>query len=123
MTRGRADRVKSYFDAYLTGRRDVIEAALADDFTFTSPYDDAIDRAAYFERCWPGHGLFKSIEVERACEDGDAVLVVCRCEMKNGKSFRNMEFHRFEGDWLKSVEVFFGSSYRDGRFVAQRPPG
>ena len=45
--------MRACFEAFRDRRRDDAEAVIADDFTFTSPYDDAIDRAAYFERCWP----------------------------------------------------------------------
>ena len=48
--KNRSDLVRDYFAAFQAGDRPVMEAALTDDFTFTSPYDDAIDRAAYFER-------------------------------------------------------------------------
>ena len=30
---------------------------------------------------------------------------------------RNTEFFRFAGDRVKSIDVYFGASYRDGRFV------
>src|SRR5436305_12044197 len=51
-----SDRLKTARDsyrAYETGDRDLIESVLADDFTFYSPPDPGLDRAQYFERCWP----------------------------------------------------------------------
>ena len=36
-----------------SGDRHAIEERLADDFVFYSPPDPGIDRATYFERCWP----------------------------------------------------------------------
>ena len=48
----------------------VFEALLADDFTFTSPYDDAIGKAVYFERCWPNNERFASFDIERIFEKG-----------------------------------------------------
>jgi hypothetical protein len=39
---------------------------------------------------------------------------------KDGKSFRNTEFFRFEGDSIKSIDVYFGATYRGGEFVAQK---
>ena len=41
------------YEAYETGDRNVVEELLTDDFVFFSPADVGIDRAAYFERCWP----------------------------------------------------------------------
>src|SRR5260370_637676 len=63
----KSDLIRSYFAAYKTRDRKALEDAFADDFTFTSPYDDAIDKAAYFERCWPisTSGRMVSNEVER----------------------------------------------------------
>jgi hypothetical protein len=34
-----------YFKAYETKDRSAVESTLSDDFTFTSPHDDHIDRA------------------------------------------------------------------------------
>jgi ketosteroid isomerase-like protein len=117
--KSRSELIRGYFAAYQANNRDVIEAVLTDDFTFTSPYDDAIDRATYFVRCWPNSKLFKSITVERICEDGDSAFVLCRCETLDGKSFRNTELHIFRDNRLRGVEVYFGAAYKDGVFVAQ----
>lgn len=113
--------IRGYFAAYLANRRDVVAAVLADDFTFTSPYDDAIDRDTYFARCWPDERVFRSITVERVREDGDAAFVLCLCEMLDGKIFRNIELHRFRDDRLRAVEVYFGAAYRDGAFISLNP--
>jgi ketosteroid isomerase-like protein len=115
----KSELIRGYFSAYISNDRDAIEAVLTDDFTFTSPYDDAIDRATYFVRCWPNGKLFKSITVERICEDGNDAFVLYRCETLDGKTFRNTELHRFRGNRLRGVEVYFGASYKDGAFVTQ----
>ncbi|MBZ9796298.1 nuclear transport factor 2 family protein [Mesorhizobium sp. ES1-4] len=120
MSKSKSELVRGYFAAFQAGDRAVMEAALANDFTFTSPYDDAIGRAAYFVRCWPNGKLFRSITVERVCEDGDAVFVLYRGETSDGKSFRNTELHRFLGDQLHSVEVYFGAAWKDGVFIPQQ---
>ena len=44
--------IRSLFAAYLANDRQQVSAALADDFRFTSPFDDDLDKATYFERCW-----------------------------------------------------------------------
>jgi ketosteroid isomerase-like protein len=48
---GKADLIRKYFAAYKAKNRKLLEDGFSDDFTFTSPYDDAIDKATYFERC------------------------------------------------------------------------
>jgi len=117
--KSRSDFVRSYFAAYQANDRAIMEAALAEDFTFTSPYDDAIDRATYFARCWPNGKLFRSIAVERICEDREAAFVLYRCETLDGKTFRNTELHSFRDGRLCSVEVYFGAAYRGGVFIPQ----
>ena len=38
--------------AYLSNDRKAVEDAFTEDFHFASPYDDEIDKATYFVRCW-----------------------------------------------------------------------
>jgi len=47
------DIVKASYAAFVAKDRAAIEALIADDFHFTSPLDNRIDRTTYFERCWP----------------------------------------------------------------------
>ncbi len=112
--------VRALFAAFLERRRDAAEALIADDFTFTSPYDDVIDRAAYFERCWPNGDRFDDFEIERTAVDADGVFVTYYCTTKDGKSFRNTEYQTVKDGKVASVDVYFGATYCDGEFVA--PP-
>jgi ketosteroid isomerase-like protein len=116
----RAEIVRSVFAAYMSKDRELVENALAEDFTFTSPYDDAIDRATYFERCWPNSEMMHSATVEMTFEQGEDVAVLYRVVTKEGKEFCNMELHRFDGDRIAQVEVFFGATYKNGAFVKQQ---
>ena len=118
----KSDLIRSCFAAYVSRDRKVLEDAFADDFTFTSPYDDAIDKAAYFERCWPISASGRmSNEIERIFEQGNAAFVTYRVVTGEGDEFRNTEFFTFTGDRVKSIDVYFGASYRNGTFVAQKP--
>lgn len=119
-TNSKSELIRGYFAAYTSNDRGFIEAVLTDDFTFTSPYDNAIDRTTYFVRCWPNGKLFKSITIERICEDGNDAFVLYRCETLDGKTFRNTELHLFRGDKLRGVEVYFGASWKNGVFVTQQ---
>ncbi len=47
-------KVRAVFGAYRTNDADAFLALVHRDFRFTSPYDDAIDRDSFMERCWPG---------------------------------------------------------------------
>jgi ketosteroid isomerase-like protein len=116
----RSDAIRGYFAAFKSGDRDHLEQAMATDFTFTSPYDDGIDKAAYFARCWPNRNLIREHVVERIFEQGDEAFALYRCKTADGKEFHNTEFFTFEGDRLKGVQVFFGAAYKSGRFVQQQ---
>src|SRR5712672_426003 len=111
MPHSKAELIRSYFAAYESGDRRVIEDGFADDFTFTSPYDDAIDKAAYFERCWPNSERIRSHILERIFERGDEAFVLYKCITNDGDEFHNTEFFTFEGDRIRQVSVYFGASY------------
>jgi len=104
----RIDTVRANFAAYESGDRDAVEAILTDDFTFFSPPDPGIDRAAYFERCWPNSQMLDSFEFARLEEVGDEVLVTYEATRADGTRFRNTEIHSFDGDKICRVEVYFG---------------
>ena len=96
---------------------------MSDDFTFTSPYDDAIDKATYFVRCWPNSERIREHVIERIFVQGDEAYVTYLARIVDGSEFRNTEFFSFRGDKVAGVTVYFGANYRDGRFVGQAPPG
>jgi ketosteroid isomerase-like protein len=104
----RIDTVRANFAAYESGDREAVEAILTEDFTFYSPPDPGIDRAAYFERCWPNSQMLGSFEFVRLEEVGDEVLVTYEATRADGTRFRNTEIHSFDGDKIRRVEVYFG---------------
>jgi len=117
--RNRAEIVRALFAAYISNDRKAVEAALADDFHFTSPYDHDIDKATYFVRCWRNTEWIERHELERIFVEGDGAFVTYKCVAKGGKSFRNTEFFTFEGDKIKCIDVYFGATYQNGVFVRQ----
>jgi ketosteroid isomerase-like protein len=120
--RSKSDIIRSFFAAYKSKDRKVVENLLTDDFTFTSPYDDAIDKATYFERCWP-ISISKRIQthnLEKIFAEGSEAFVLYKCITDEGKEFRNTEFFRFEGDRIRQVYVYFGATYKDGAFIKQQ---
>jgi ketosteroid isomerase-like protein len=119
MPQRKADIIRAVFAAYLANDRSVVEQALADDFRFTSPYDDHIDKATYFERCWRNSDWIEHHELERIFVEGDEAFVTYACVAKNGKSFRNTEFFAFADDKIKRIDVYFGATYQNGVFVRQ----
>jgi ketosteroid isomerase-like protein len=115
----RKDLIRGIFAAYLTNDRKSVEGALADDFHFTSPFDDHIDKATYFARCWKNTDWIARHELERIFVDGDQAFATYNCLAKDGKSFRNTEFFVFAGDKVRSIDVYFGAAYHDGAFAPQ----
>jgi ketosteroid isomerase-like protein len=111
--------IRALFAAYIANDRQAVEDALARDFHFTSPYDDAIDKTTYFERCWKNSGWIERHELEKIFVEGDEAFVAYKCVAKDGKSFRNTEFFVFAGDKVRSIDVYFGAAYQDGVFVRQ----
>ena len=96
------------YGAYESGDRRVVEECLTDDFVFYSPADVGIDRARYFERCWPNAGLIETFEFKRLLEVGDEVFVTYECTKTDGSRFRNTEVLTFDGDRICKTEVYFG---------------
>jgi ketosteroid isomerase-like protein len=105
-----AEVIRKYFAAFLAGDRQALEEGLSEDFTFTSPRDDHITKATFFERCLPGSEQFLSHRIEKLFVQGNEALVLYHAELKNGMHFRNTEFYRLEGNKIQEVQVFFGSA-------------
>ena len=119
MSAQKAKIIRALFAAYMANDRKAVEEALTEDFRFTSPYDDQIDKKTYFERCWRDTGWIERHELEKILVEGDEAFVTYKCLAKGGKSFRNTEFFAFAGDKVKSIDVYFGASYQNDVFVRQ----
>lgn len=102
------DVVKACYHAYETKDRAAIEALLADDFVFTSPLDNRIDRKTYFERCWPISENAKKFEFIFAAQQDNRVFLTYESEHTTGKKFRNTEIFTLKNNQVTSVEVYFG---------------
>jgi hypothetical protein len=81
---------------------------ISEDFHFTSPLDNRIDRATYFERCWPNHETIVGFDFVRLVSEGDQVFVTYEGRSTSGKIFRNTEILTVRGDQIVDVEVYFG---------------
>jgi ketosteroid isomerase-like protein len=119
-TTNKSEIIRALFAAYMSNDRKAIENSFTDDFRFTTPYDDRIDKATYFERCWKASDWIERQELEKIFVEGDEAFVTYRCTAKGGKNFRNTEFFVFEGDRIRQIDVYFGATYQDGAFVKQQ---
>ena len=122
MSGSKSDIIRALFAAYLSNDRKAVEDALTGDFRFTSPYDDEIDKATYFARCWRNTEWIARHELEKIFVEGDGAFVTYKCVSKDGKSFRNTEFFSFAGDKIRRIDVYFGATYENGAFVKQQLP-
>ena len=104
---------KACLRAYVDKDRAAIEALIADDFHFTSPRDDHIDRREYFERCWPFNEQVEFFRIEKLFSEGNEAFVRYACKPVNREAFRNTEFFRVENGKIVEVQVYFGSPAKD----------
>jgi ketosteroid isomerase-like protein len=98
------------YEAYAAKDRAAIEALIADDFHFTSPLDNRIDRATYFARCWPNSERIEGFAFIHLVADGERVFVTYEGRTCDGNRFRNTEIMTVRGGKIVEVEVYFGWS-------------
>jgi hypothetical protein len=96
---------RAAFDAYATKDRSLLESVIAEDFHFTSPLDNRINRETYFERCWPNSEWLEGFDFVDAISDGDRVFVTYEARKQDGGRFRNTEVHTVKGGKIVDVEV------------------
>jgi ketosteroid isomerase-like protein len=99
---------RDMYRAFAAGDRNVVERVLSEDFTFSSPLDVELDRAGYFERCWPGAGQGQQFEFVRVVQSGDEVIVTYEMTRADGGRGRNTEILAFRGEQISRAEVYFG---------------
>jgi ketosteroid isomerase-like protein len=107
----RVNTARDLYLAFAAGDRDVVAKLLTDEFTFSSPVDVGLDRAGYFERCWPGAGQSQKFEFVRLVEAGDEVIVTYEMTRRDGGRGRNTEILTFAGDRITEAEVYFGWNF------------
>ncbi len=109
MPRDRIELAKTCYRAYETRDRELIEELIGPEFSFHSPADEqGLDRAGYFERCWPNAGNLAGFEFVRLIEYGEEVVVTYEATRQDGSRFRNTEVLGFDGDLQVRAEVYFG---------------
>jgi ketosteroid isomerase-like protein len=116
MAPSKADIIRTIFAAYLADDRAYVEGVFTDDFRFSSPFDDNLDKPTYFERCWKDTGWIKRHALETIIAEGDTAFVTYHCIARDDGSFRNTELFHFAGDKVKRIDVFFGPSWQGGVF-------
>jgi hypothetical protein len=79
--KSRAPLIRPYVDK----DRAALEALIAEDFHFTSPLDNRLDRETYFERCWPNSERIRACTFKHLIAIGETVFVTYEGEASDGK--------------------------------------
>ena len=103
--------VRKYFKSWETKDWAPFEAILTDDFTFTSANDDDhISKAMFKTQCWDTQiDFIDRFDIEVVMAQGNAAFVKYLCRTKNGKAFRNVEYHTLRGGRISAIECYFGA--------------
>lgn len=103
------ETARATYQAYVSKDRTAIESLIADDFHFTSPLDNRLDRATYFERCWPNSKSIDGFDFIHLVADGEQVFITY--EGRTGeRRFRNTERLTIRHGQVIEAEVYFGWS-------------
>jgi ketosteroid isomerase-like protein len=106
-----SDRIQTVRDSYRafeSGDRELAERVFGAELSFHAPPDPQLDRAGYFERCWPNAGHIESYEFVRLFERGEEVFVTYEARRPDGSRFRNSEILTVRDGQVVEVEVYFG---------------
>ena len=99
--------IREYYAGWEKSDWDEISKHLAPEFTFTSPFNDHLDIATYKATCWHGAESIHKYNFLTFMEDGDEAFARWTLEI-GGKTARNIEYFRFNGDKIAAIEVYFG---------------
>ena len=102
------DIVRASVAAYKAGDREIATALFSPEFRFTSPQDDHIDRATWFERCFPTADRFVAHELLEIVSTPSGVISLYEYELVNGERYRNTELTVVRAGQIVEVQVFFG---------------
>jgi hypothetical protein len=101
---------RAAYEAYVTKNQAVLEKLIAEDFHFTSPLDNRLDRETYFRRCWPNSKVIEGFDFIHLVTNADRVFVTYEGRNTNGHRFRNTEILTIRDRHIVDVEVYFGWS-------------
>src|SRR5678816_166753 len=96
---------RASYQAYEHKDRSAIEALIAEDFHFSSPLDNRLDRKTYFARCWPNSQKIAVFEFIHIVRDGERVFVTYEARNVDGTRFRNTELLTIHGHQIAEVEL------------------
>lgn len=102
------DVVRAQMAAYRAQDAAAAERLLSDDFVFTSPQDDHIDKAAFMERCFPTADRFGRQETRQVVEIEPGLVMARYVADHDGEVFSNVELTTVREGRIAEVRVYFG---------------
>jgi ketosteroid isomerase-like protein len=102
------ETARALYAAYKAKDRAAAERLIAEDFRFFSPLDNGLDRARYFEVCWPNSERFEDFKLTDVIADGERVFVTYEALTRHGGRFRNAEVDSVRNGRISASEVYFG---------------
>ncbi|WP_405966151.1 nuclear transport factor 2 family protein [Streptomyces sp. NBC_00015] len=111
MTNSPTAVAEAAFQHYRSQDRAAAFALYADGFSFTSPQDDHIDKAAFFERCFPTADRMTEQRLLHVIPaDEELVFLHYEYVLTTGDRHRNMEAITVRDGLIQEVQVFFGGT-------------
>jgi hypothetical protein len=103
--------VRKYYAAWEKKDWPLLDSLLADDFTFSSPRDDHINKGAYKSGCWNTQiAYIDRFDLTQVIGTDSEAFVMYIGHTANGKTFHTVEFFRLTEDKVKAVECYFGGN-------------
>jgi ketosteroid isomerase-like protein len=103
--------VETAFEAFRSDPARMV-GLLAEEFTFTSPQDDHIDKAAFVQRCLPAAGQITNHRTVHLVEaEGGNVFIMYEYTGSDGGTHRNTECLTVRDGLIVETQVFFGGRY------------
>jgi ketosteroid isomerase-like protein len=101
--------VRKYYAAWDTKDWHRIDSLLAEDFTFSSPLDDHLNKSGFKAKCWDSQiAYIDRFDLKQVIGTDDAAFVLYVCHTTNGKTFRNVEYFQLRDGKVRAVECYFG---------------
>lgn len=113
-----AEVVRRLFQAFNEDDRDAAKALVADDYRFTTPMDNGVDKASFFARCWPSDNGVGDFRIVRLFVDGEAVATTFEARTRDGVRIRTAGVNRVRDGQIFEAEAYFGWS-----IPHRAPPG
>jgi ketosteroid isomerase-like protein len=95
---------KKYYKSYPARDRKTTDGLVSDDFRFTGPLDNRLDRQTDFEHCGAAGRAMAAIEIKRPVTEDDHVFVTYEIRKKDGGRVRNTELLTLRDGQIVEVE-------------------